>query len=198
MARSVFGPSLGADAASIIRRMTSGALAPTLVRRASVEDAALLASLAATAFSDTFAADNTADNMARYMASAFGEGIQHAELADARNVVFIAEREGAAAGYVMLRDGDVPACVGSSNAIEIARLYSTKRYIGAGVGSALMQVSIRHAAAVGREVIWLGVWERNTRAIAFYERWGFVDVGTQSFQLGEDLQTDRVLRRVRD
>ena len=178
--------------------MTSGALAPTTVRRATVDDAALLASLAAATFSDTFAVDNTPENMSRYVAGAFGEAIQRAELADARNVVYIAERDGAPAGYVMLRDGPVPACVDSPHAIEIARLYSTKRYIGAGIGSALMQMSIRHAAEAGKDVVWLAVWERNPRAIAFYERWGFRDVGAQTFQLGDDLQTDRVMRRVRD
>ena len=178
--------------------MTSGALAPTVIRRASVDDAALLASLAATAFRDTFAADNTPEDMAQYMAGAFGEDIQRAELADARNVVFIAERDGEPAGYVMLRDGAAPACVASANASEIARLYSSKRFIGAGVGAALMQASIEHAAEAGKDTLWLGVWERNARAIAFYERWGFRDVGTQAFQLGSDLQTDRVMRRARD
>ena len=177
--------------------MTSGALAPTLVRRASVADAALLASLAATAFSDTFAVDNTPENMARYIAGAFSESIQRAELEDARNVVYLAERDGAPAGSVMLREGPAPACVDSPNALEIARLYSAKRYIGAGVGSALMEMSLRHAAEAGRAVVWLAVWERNPRAIAFYERWGFRDVGVQTFQLGDDLQTDRVMRRAR-
>ena len=175
--------------------MTSGALAPTLVRRASVEDAALLASLAAAAFSDTFAADNTPENMARYMASAFGEEIQRAELADPRNVVLIASRGVETAGYVMLRLGPAPESVGSPNAIEIARLYSTKQFIGAGVGSTLMKASLQHAADSKHDAIWLGVWERNERAIAFYERWGFRRVGTQSFQLGDDLQTDHIMTR---
>ena len=64
-----------------------------------------------------------------------------------------------------------------------------------GVGAALMQHCVDLAASRGRDWIWLGVWERNVRAIAFYSRWGFTDVGSQSFQLGADLQTDRIMAR---
>jgi ribosomal protein S18 acetylase RimI-like enzyme len=81
------------------------------------------------------------------------------------------------------------------NAIEIARLYAGRRWIGTGVGAALMQHCLDLAASRGRDWIWLGVWERNARAIAFYARWDFTDVGSQSFQLGADRQTDRIMAR---
>lgn len=85
------------------------------------------------------------------------------------------------------------------SAIEIARLYAGKRWIGAGIGALLMQSCLREARARDKDTIWLGVWERNARAIAFYRRWDFADVGSQSFQLGGDLQSDRVMaRRVAD
>ena len=83
----------------------------------------------------------------------------------------------------------------SAKAIEVARLYAVRRWIGAGVGAALMQHCMREAAARGHDALWLGVWERNERAIAFYERWGFKRVGTQPFQLGSDRQTDHVMVR---
>jgi ribosomal protein S18 acetylase RimI-like enzyme len=95
----------------------------------------------------------------------------------------------------MLREGPAPAAVGEAPAIEIARLYASRRWIGAGVGAALMQRCLDDAAARGCGTVWLGVWERNARAIAFYERWGFTRVGSQSFQLGSDLQTDHVMAR---
>jgi ribosomal protein S18 acetylase RimI-like enzyme len=175
--------------------MTSHALSPVTIRLATPADATLLASLAATAFSDTFAAGNTADDMALYMAGAFGESIQHAELSDPRHIVFLAERDGEAVGYVMLREGPTPNVVVEADALEIARLYAVKHLIGAGIGATLMQRSLDEAAARGKSTIWLGVWERNARAIAFYERWGFADVGSQSFILGRDRQTDRVMAR---
>ena len=167
-------------------------------RRATPADAAALATFAATAFVDTFAVDNTPEDMAAYLAQAFGERQQHEELTDPTTIVLLAEREGEIAGYVLLHDGVTPAGpvrVELTNAIEIARLYAGKRWIGTGLGAALMQRCLDTAAARGRTWIWLGVWERNARAIAFYARWGFIDVGSQSFQLGADRQSDRIMAR---
>ena len=168
------------------------------IRRATPADASVLAAFAESAFADTFAADNTPEDMAAYLADAFGEEKQREELADRSRIVLLAERDGGLAGYAMLNDATAPAGVTSvalTNAIEIARLYSGRRWIGTGVGAALMQHCLDLAASRGREWIWLGVWERNARAIAFYARWGFTDVGSQSFQLGADRQTDRIMAR---
>jgi GNAT superfamily N-acetyltransferase len=175
--------------------MTSGTGTELTIRRAGPADAALLAALGATSFADTFAADNRPEDMAAYLAEAFGEPIQRAELADPTCVAFVAERDGEAVGYAMLREGPAPAAVGEAPAIEIARLYASRRWIGAGIGAALMQRCLDDAAARGYGTVWLGVWERNARAIAFYERWGFTSVGSQSFQLGSDRQTDQVMAR---
>ena len=165
------------------------------VRRATPADAAALAAFAAEAFRDTFAADNTPEDMAVYLAKSFGEPIQQAEIDDPEVTVFLAEKENELVGYVLLRDGGVSSCVHDTPALEIARLYAGRRWIGAGIGARLMRHCLDEAAARGKHSLWLGVWERNARAIAFYERWGFIDVGAQSFQLGADLQTDRVMTR---
>jgi diamine N-acetyltransferase len=176
--------------------MTSGALISNItIRRAVPADAARLATFARAAFADTFGPDNTPEDMRAYLAEAFGEAVQRAELEDCEVTVLLAEHGSGLAGYAMLRDGQVAAPVGSASAIEIARLYAGKRWIGAGVGSLLMRSCLNEARFRGKDAIWLAVWERNTRAIAFYMRWGFVDVGSQSFQLGSDLQSDRVMAR---
>lgn len=176
--------------------MTSGAPASTLaLRRATSADAARLATFAAAAFVDTFAPHNQPDDMTAYLAEAFGEPVQRAELADPHCIVFLAERDGEIAGYAMLRDGPAPPCVDDPSAIEIARLYAGQRWIGAGIGALLMQRCLDEGASRGRRTIWLGVWERNVRAIGFYQRWHFSIVGSQSFQLGRDRQNDRVMAR---
>jgi ribosomal protein S18 acetylase RimI-like enzyme len=177
--------------------MTSGAPASSSIalRRAAPADAARLAAFAATAFADTFGAQNRPEDMAAYLATAFGEPIQRAELTDPRCTVFLGERDGEIVGYAMLRDGATPPCVPDTSAIEIARLYAGRRWIGAGIGALLMQRCLVEAASRGRRSIWLGVWERNVRAITFYQRWHFTIVGSQSFQLGEDRQNDRVMAR---
>lgn len=175
--------------------MPPTAPAAPAIRCAGPDDAARLSALAESSFVDSFGADNRPEDMAAYVATAFGEAIQRAELEDASCCVFIAEQGGEALGYAMLREGPAPACVGSANAVEVARLYAVRRWIGAGVGAALMQHCVREAVARGHDALWLGVWERNERAIAFYERWGFRRVGTQPFQLGSDRQTDHVMVR---
>ena len=176
--------------------MTSGAPGSSIVlRRATPADAARLSAFAATAFSDTFAGENRPEDMAAYVVEAFGEPVQRVELTDPQCTVFVAERDSEIVGYVMLRDGPPPSCVHDTSAIEIARLYAGQRWIGAGIGALLMQRCLVEAASRGRRTIWLGVWERNVRAIGFYQRWNFAIVGSQSFQLGSDRQNDRVMAR---
>jgi ribosomal protein S18 acetylase RimI-like enzyme len=176
--------------------MTHGALTtPVSLRRATPADAGGLAAFAAKAFTDSFAADNRPEDVAAYLSEAFGEAVQRAELEDPDCTVFLADADGETVGYVMLREGIAPGIVGGANAIEVARLYAGQRWIGAGIGALLMQRCLAEAASRGRRTVWLGVWERNARAIAFYERWGFIDVGSQFFQLGSDRQNDRVMAR---
>lgn len=165
------------------------------LRRATPADAARLSVFAATAFADAFAAENRAEDMAAYVGTAFGESVQRAELSDPRCTVFVAERDGEIVGYAMLREGTPPRCVTDASAIEIVRLYAGRHWIGAGVGAVLMQRCLDEAASRGRHAIWLGVWERNARAIGFYQRWHFSIVGSQPFQLGADRQNDRVMAR---
>lgn len=180
--------------------MTSGALtSPITIRRAAPADAARLAAFASGAFVDTFGADNTPEDMTAYLAESFGEAVQRSELEDPEVTVLLAESDKELVGYAMLRDGAVATPVDSTRAIEIARLYAGKPWIGAGIGALLMRSCLTEARSRDKDTIWLGVWERNARAIAFYRRWGFADVGSQSFQLGGDLQSDRVMaRRVAD
>jgi ribosomal protein S18 acetylase RimI-like enzyme len=195
MAPSICARSRAGDERRNFVRMPLDTLATITIRPAGPADARALAILAAEAFTDTFGPDNTPTDMAMYLASAFGESVQRAEIDDPRNTILLAERGGGTVGYAMLREGDAPEAVGDDAAIEIVRLYSFTRWIGTGVGAALMQRCLDEVAARGRPTIWLGVWERNARAIAFYRRWGFTDVGSHSFQLGTDRQTDRVMAR---
>ena len=174
--------------------MSSAAPAIT-IRRATPDDAALLAELGASTFTETFAAVNDPADFAMYMSQAFGEAIQRAELEDSDVTVFFAERAGDVLGYVMLREGPAPQSVLGADVLQIVRLYSRQSAIGTGVGAVLMQRAIHEAAARGKETLWLGVWEKNTRAIEFYRRNEFFEAGTQPFLLGTDRQDDIVMVR---
>ena len=82
-----------------------------------------------------------------------------------------------------------------ANTIEIERIYASKAYLGKHVGKTLMEACLKLAKQGGHNVVWLGVWEHNPRAIAFYEKWGFEKFGSHSFLLGNDLQTDLLMKK---
>jgi len=117
------------------------------------------------------------------------------EVGAAENTFLLAYHEDQVAGYVKLRESKPPKSLGTKNALEIARLYALASMIGKGVGKALMQVSIDIANKRAKEVLWLGVWEHNPRAIAFYQKWGFEKFDEWSFLLGNDMQRDWLMRK---
>jgi ribosomal protein S18 acetylase RimI-like enzyme len=166
-----------------------------IIRRGNASDAALLAELGARTFSETFAPDNSPADMAAYLATAFSPSQQTSELADRETLFLIAESDGIAVGYAMLRSGNVLENVTGKNPIELVRLYVSQERLGRGVGAALMQACIREASRRGHKTLWLGVWEHNARAQAFYRKWNFTEIGTHVFHLGDDPQTDILMQR---
>ena len=177
------------------RMTTSGVTTPLTIRQATADDAARFTAIAESTFVDTFGPDNTPADVALYCAQAFSTDIQRGELLEVHHTVLFAEKGDEVVGYAMLRVESAPACVSDPAAIEIVRLYAASHLIGMGIGRALMQRCLDLAAERGHRTVWLGVWERNARAIAFYENWGFIDVGTKAFVFGTDHQTDRVMMR---
>ena len=153
------------------------------VRRAKADDAKLLAELGARTFQDTFSAENNAEDMADYIASAFNVPQQIAELDDSASTFLIAEVDEVVAGYAKLHAGDAEDGVEGAKPIELVRLYASREYLGHGIGATLMRACLGEARAAGYETIWLGVWERNMRAKSFYEKWDFRAVGEHVFQL---------------
>lgn len=165
------------------------------IRTATPTDNHLLSELGARTYKDTFADGNTAEDMALYLAGSFSPEKQAAELAQAGTIFLIAEEDDQPVGYTRLRQDPPPECIQGMKCIEIVRLYAVKEYIGRGIGAALMQASLDEAARLGCDIIWLDVWEKNPRAIAFYQKWGFEKVGEQGFQMGIDLQHDWLMAR---
>lgn len=165
------------------------------MRTAGPLDADLLAEIGARAFRHTFARDNTPEDMAAYLAAAFGPALQAAELADPGTTFLIADIGRETVGYARLVRAPAPECIPAGRPIEIRRIYAAEAWLGRGIGAALMRACLAEAERQQCEVIWLDVWERNERAIAFYRRWGFVQVGTQAFVLGSDVQHDLLMAR---
>jgi diamine N-acetyltransferase len=166
-----------------------------IVRFGTVADAGALAELAARTFRETYAADNRPEDIAVHVAQAFTPPQQEIELANPDVSTLLAEAEGQLAGYAQLRTGVPPSCVPGDASFELRRFYVAREWHGRGIAQALMNTVIANAQRRGGRALWLGVWERNARARAFYSKSGFVDIGSQVFMLGRDAQTDRILTR---
>jgi ribosomal protein S18 acetylase RimI-like enzyme len=163
-----------------------------VIRAGVTTDATALAELATQTFRDTFAADNRPEDIAQHIAHAYGTSQQRSELVDPDIATLIVEVDWQMAGYAQLRSGVAPTCVTGEAPIELWRFYIAKAWHGRGVAQALMQRVLTEAYRRGRRTLWLGVWERNERAKAFYRKNGFTDVGSHAFILGTDVQTDRI------
>ncbi|WP_224369967.1 GNAT family N-acetyltransferase [Hyalangium versicolor] len=163
------------------------------IRLARLADAATLTELGARTFRDSFAAENTPEDMEAFLASHYRPEIQEAELRDSSLQYLLAEISGAPAGFALMRDGAREQGVRAERPLNLLRLYVDRPFLGAKVGAALMLRCIEEGRTRGHDVLWLGVWEHNTRARAFYRRWGFTEVGEMHFKLGSDLQRDLVL-----
>ena len=165
------------------------------IRRATIDDAGLLADLGARTFYETFAGDNTPEDMAAYLAASFSPSLQAHEITDPKTTLLIAEIGGIAAGYAKLELSAAPSCVRGPSPVELSRLYVSREFIGRGVGAALMESCIGEAKSAGNVTLWLGVWEKNARAQGFYKKWGFQEVGEHTFLLGSDAQRDLIMQR---
>ena len=168
-----------------------------IIRMANQNDAKLLTELSYTTFWDAFASHpkNAPEDMRHYMQQAFSEEQIALELADQNTFFLIAELEGKPAGYAKVVRNATEEGIKAERPIELARLYSHQEYLGKGVGQELMNACVEFAQETRHDVIWLGVWEYNPRAIAFYEKNGFRAVGKHIFQLGSDRQTDLLMQR---
>jgi len=164
------------------------------IRTAGVADAGVLADLGRRTFHETFAAQNRPEDMDAYLKGAFTVDRLTAEIREPRAVYLLAETAERVIGFAKVVPSEPPACVTGNSPLRLLKLYVSADAIGSGVGAALMRACIERAKGSGHDCLWLGVWEHNRRAKAFYGRWGFVPVGVEDFVLGSDKQTDILMQ----
>jgi ribosomal protein S18 acetylase RimI-like enzyme len=164
------------------------------IRLARESDAAALAALAERTFRDAFGAVNAPEDVDLHCARAYTPAGQAAEIADPQMATVVVEHEGELVGYAQLRRHASPA-IAETAAVEVQRFYVLQAWHGTGLARELMADAIARADAMGANVVWLGVWEHNPRAVRFYEKHGFTTVGEQPFVLGKDPQRDLVMVR---
>lgn len=164
-----------------------------VIRRGEVRDAAALAAFAARTFTETFAADNRPDDMRAHLAATYGVQQQGTELSDPEVITILAESGGELVAYAQVRRKQAPPSVNHAAPVELHRFYLDHKVHGTGLAATLVEEARSAAIELGGRHLWLGVWERNPRAIAFYRRSGFIDVGSTIYMVGPDRQTDRVM-----
>ena len=163
------------------------------IRRGAAADAAALAAFAARTFAETFGEFNTPENLRAHLMASYGIPQQRRELVDSDAVTLLAEDSSTLIGYAQVRRAPPPPCVTVSRPIQLQRFYVDRVAHGRGVAHRLMDAVRETARGFGAQHLWLAVWERNPRAIAFYGKCGFADVGDTEFYVGPDRQIDRVL-----
>lgn len=176
-------------------------MAATLVTRCTVRpahsgDADRVSAFGRRVFAVAFAPDNDPLQLERYLATAYTPEAQATELADPAVTTLLAcDAADALLGFAQLRRSAAPPCVTQLPAIELWRFYVDQAWHGRGVAARMMQAVQDTASGCGARTLWLGVWERNPRAQAFYRKAGFRPVGTQCFILGTEPQTDQIWMR---
>lgn len=166
-----------------------------LIRPATSEDAAILADLGARTFRETFEDVSSPGDLAAFLTEAYSEAIQRAELADPSRPARILEVDGVPCGFLQLRLGHREPGVTGERPVELQRIYLLRAAQGGGRGAALMEAAVDMARAWGADTLWLGVWENNHKALAFYARSGFREVGDHIFQIGQQIDRDLILAR---
>jgi ribosomal protein S18 acetylase RimI-like enzyme len=166
------------------------------IRYATAADAENIALLSRKSFYDTFVEFNTKEDMDKFMNESFSMQVLMDEVKEKEHIFLTAFIDDELIGYAKITESKNPPELENINAIEIMRLYAAQKTIGKGVGKALMEKCIALAAEKNKQIIWLGVWEHNQRAISFYTKFGFEKFGEHDFILGNDVQTDWLMKKL--
>lgn len=168
---------------------------PLTIRTCTPDDTDTLLTLGRTAFWEAFWQTNHPDDMDAYMSKAFRQEVFQEEIAHAASRFFLAEVAGQPAGYLKINRIGAQTDVHDPRSLEVERLYVLEAFQRRRVGKSLLALAVDQAQQADLAYVWLGVWEHNFKARAFYEKNGFEVFGKHPFQMGEDLQTDLLMRK---
>ena len=166
-----------------------------LIRKITSAGIKELQQLSRETFLETFARDNTRENMQRYSDEAFSLKKLAEEINRPGSAFYFAVLGGKAIGYLKINRGQAQTEFPNENGLEIERIYVLQEFHGKKAGQILFDKALETAISCKSDYIWLGVWEKNPKAIRFYKKNGFVESGTHIFKLGDDRQTDIIMKR---
>jgi diamine N-acetyltransferase len=165
-----------------------------IITKATPNDIQQLKTIGKQTFYETFSEENTEDNMKKYLEEEFAYEKLKEQLEDENSKFYFASIEKQLIGYLKLNFGESQTELKDNNGIEIERIYVLRKFQGKKVGQLLYKKAIEIAILSGADYVWLGVWEKNLKAIDFYKKNGFVEFDKHIFMLGEDKQIDIMMK----
>jgi ribosomal protein S18 acetylase RimI-like enzyme len=169
---------------------------PIEIRKATLSDLEAIQKISTQTFIETFADVNTPENIANYITDSFNSEQLTTELNNANSQFYLATADNEILGYLKVNFGDAQTEMINKNALEVHRIYVSQAFHGKNVGQLLIDKVKEIAQQTGVDNIWLGVWEENHRALRFYTKNGFVEFDKHVFTLGDEQQTDLLMRFV--
>lgn len=170
-------------------------IVPIDIKRVSINEIDKLQEIARLTFSETFSSDNTASDMKKYLDTEFSIEKLKAEVTDKNSEYYFAVFDNEVIGYLKVNFGQSQTEIKDENVLEIQRIYVLNKFHGKKVGQQLYDKAMEIARQQRTDFVWLGVWKKNPRAIRFYEKNGFKAFDQHSFKLGDDEQTDIMMKR---
>lgn len=149
-----------------------------------------------TTFKEAFSAENAEESLAKYLEEGFSRERLSSELNNKESQFYFAKMNGNILGYLKLNTGQAQTELKEAEGLEIERIYVLQAFLGKKVGQALYEKAITVAREMNMKYVWLGVWENNLRAIQFYSKNGFVAFDKHFFKLGDEEQTDLMMKKV--
>lgn len=169
-----------------------------IINKASPEDLEIIQELGILTFTETFSEDNSEEAMEKYLEESFNTEKIKSELNNSDSIFYIAWEEDDPVGYLKVNSGNAQTELQDNNSLEIERIYVKKSHHGKKVGQLLYDQAVDTAKALQKSYVWLGVWEENLRALQFYRKNGFVEFDKHIFRLGDEEQTDLMMKKILD
>ncbi|MFC4618907.1 GNAT family N-acetyltransferase [Camelliibacillus cellulosilyticus] len=163
------------------------------IKKCTLEDLLVLQKIGYETFNDTFKHQNSPENLKAYLERAFNLKQLEKELSNISSQFFFVYFKDEVAGYLKVNINDAQTEEMGDEALEIERIYIKNEFQKQGLGKCLMNKVLEIAMKRNKKKIWLGVWEKNKNAIAFYKKMGFVQAGSHSFYMGDEKQTDIIM-----
>ncbi|AQQ52301.1 GNAT family N-acetyltransferase [Planococcus lenghuensis] len=165
------------------------------IRTCTPDDVRTLKEISAETFSETFKDQNSPEQLTAYVEKAFSLKQLEKEIADPSSRFYFIVFEGEVAGYLKVNAGHAQSEAMGNDALEIERIYVKNKFQNLGLGKHLLNKALDVAKEDGKKKIWLGVWEKNEKAIAFYAKKGFIQTGAHSFYMGDEEQVDFLMTK---